>query len=207
MAPSITLSIAYTNQFRSIKNSTSTITFSPQQLIDCTTGAYGGNGCEGGSVYKTWQFYSNIGAVLNSSYPYLATQSTCNTSKTPLFKISNCISVTSNSEFSLRNSVALTPVTVQMNGDAWGFMSYSGGIYDGSDCNDVNINHSISIVGFSYETDFDFDGNAYNATFWVGVNSFGVSWGESGNVRLSRTEGDTSTGTCGMYKYPSYPLL
>lgn len=132
---------------------TALFTFSPQQLIDCTVGQYAGNGCSGGSVYMSWMFYRDIGAVLNTTYPYTSSQGICDQSKTPFFRISGCANVPSSSELSLRNSLVLSPgVTVRVNGNSWGFLSYSGGVYDGSDCDDQNINHSMTLVGFNYVT-------------------------------------------------------
>lgn len=112
MAASTTLSVLYTNTQRQIKKSNIIYAMSPQQLLDCTVGSYAGNGCYGGSVYESWQYYVNVGAVLNSSYPYVATQNPCDSSKAPLFSISSCVSVPSSSEVSLRNAVTVSPVTV-----------------------------------------------------------------------------------------------
>lgn len=86
-------------------------------------------------------------------------------------------------------------------------MYYSGGIYDGSDCNDYDINHSLTIIGYDYEIDFYSNGDPYNITYWKAVNSFGTGWGEAGKIRLLRTENDTTSGLCGMYLTASYPIL
>jgi C1A family cysteine protease len=74
--------------------------------------------------------------------------------------------------------VAVSPVAVEINGDSWGLLNYGGGIYDPTgDCNDYDINHSVTIIGFDYQIDFDEYGNPYNTTFFQAVNSFGSSWG------------------------------
>ena len=52
---------------------------------------------------------------------------------------------------------------------------------------------AITVVGYGIE-----DGKM----FWKLKNTWGVSWGEEGYVRMSRTESSISSGTCGLALLP-----
>lgn len=122
--------MAFTNREFYTKNSNINYNLSPQQLIDCTNGTYHGFGCNGGSVFNTWLFYKNAGLITIGNYPYVGVKNTCNISKIPFTQISGCVTVSSNSEFSLRKAVARSPVTAQINGNCWEFIHYSEGIFN-----------------------------------------------------------------------------
>mmetsp|Transcript_13756 Transcript_13756/g.6826 ORF Transcript_13756/g.6826 Transcript_13756/m.6826 type:complete len:82 (-) Transcript_13756:60-305(-) len=67
-------------------------------------------------------------------------------------------------------------------------MYYSGGILDGYCPGDV-LDHAILTTGYGAEN---------GVMFWNVKNSWGTNWGESGYVRILRTEEDTSKGKCGI---------
>lgn len=63
------------------------------------------------------------------------------------------------------------------------------GVFTGS-CG-IDINHAITIVGY---------GEVDSKDFWLIKNSWGISWGEKGYMRIAR-----NINKCGIAKYLSYP--
>jgi hypothetical protein len=58
------------------------------------------------------------------------------------------------------------------------------GIFSDVQCSNSlikQVNHCISIVGYSSESNID---------FWIGRNSWGNGWGEQGYVRILRNAGN-----------------
>jgi cathepsin L len=85
----------------------------------------------------------------------------------------------------LLNAIAnIGPISISV--DASTFHAYNGGIFNG--CNQVNpdINHAVVLVGYGSE-----NGQGY----WIVRNSWGASWGEAGYIRLYR--GDDEQSNCG----------
>lgn len=105
--------------------------------------------------------------------------------------------------------MAVTPVIVEINARAYGFIFYGGGIYDGADCSQqvYRPNHALTVIGYDYQVDFDEKGVMRTSNYWQLMNSLGTGWGENGYIRMVRREGETGAGQCGMYKSPTFPVL
>ncbi len=58
-----------------------------------------------------------------------------------------------------------------------GFLAYSGGIYHETVTGPLEPNHELSLVGFGRDASTGED-------YWVGRNSWGTYWGESGFFRI-----------------------
>ena len=104
--------------------------------------------------------------------------------------------VKSNDEIELLRAVRLQgPITVMFQVSA-DFISYKGGIYEGSPAclSKDAITHSLLIVG--YDTD-----PATNEDYWIALNSWGVGWGEKGYVRIRR-----GSNVCGLASCATYPV-
>ncbi|XP_074590024.1 oryzain alpha chain-like [Curcuma longa] len=71
---------------------------------------------------------------------------------------------------------------------------YIQGIFTGS-CN-ISSNHATTIVGYGTENGKD---------YWIVKNSWGVTWGEAGYIRMERNIAN-STGKCGIARFASYPV-
>jgi len=73
------------------------------------------------------------------------------------------------------------------------FMRYSSGIYYEPDCTD-DTNHAALLVGFGSEQGQD---------YWTVKNSYGLSWGESGFIRIARNLDNV----CGVTSDLLYPIV
>jgi C1A family cysteine protease len=170
------------------------IDLSEQQLVDCATGvAYGSHGCNGGQMEGADKYLIANGQCSLASYPYTATDDKCKTCS-PVARFSSCSDVKPNDQISLKGAVAMQPVSVALSADTRYFQSYTGGILDSPACY-TELNHGVLITG--YGTD---NGKKY----WTVKNSWGLTWGEQGYIRILRSDSTNDAGICGIAMDPSY---
>jgi len=170
------------------------VSLSEQQLIDCST-AQGNQGCNGGLMDQAFQYIiTNGGITTEASYPYTASQGTCNTNVTVAATISSFVDVTPGSEADLLTAVNIGPVSIAIEADQSCFQFYSGGILSDPSCG-TQLDHGVLVVGYGTDA-------ATNTPYWIVKNSWGASWGESGYIRLIR-----GTNECGVAQEPSYPVV
>ncbi|KAG8385455.1 hypothetical protein BUALT_Bualt03G0047100 [Buddleja alternifolia] len=172
------------------------ISLSEQELVDCdSTGE--DEGCNGGLMDDAFKFIiKNNGLAAESDYPYKGTDDTCNKEKEALSaaKINGYEDVPSDDESALLKAVANQPVSVAIDAGGMGFQLYSGGVFTG-DCG-TDLNHGVTAVGYGTSED--------GTKYWLVKNSWGVSWGEEGYIRMKR-DVDAKGGLCGIAMQPSYP--
>ena len=101
--------------------------------------------------------------------------------------------VTPNSESALQTACGQQPIAIAVDASQ-GWQLYTGGILTPACGCSTNLDHGVLLVGYGTDS-----GTAY----WKVKNSWGVSWGESGYIRLQRNTG--GSGTCGLCMDPSYP--
>jgi len=171
---------------------------STQQLVDCDT-SYPDSGCDGGLANYAFKYVKKTGLVLDSVYPFKSgtTQvngscqssvvSSASNSKTKISSYNYC----TNSQYegetvkACTNAVWLSllatgPVAVGMDASSdENFMYYTGGVWsptaDGVSCGDTD--HAVIAIGWGAST-------TNSSQYVVTVrNSWGTSWGESGNFR------------------------
>ncbi|XVF79003.1 hypothetical protein PTKIN_Ptkin14bG0184100 [Pterospermum kingtungense] len=169
--------VAATDGITKIKTGT-LVSLSEQQVVDCSGNNHS---CDGGNKKHAFEYISrNHGLTTNASYPYNATQGTCETEKEketiPGSDISNYGSVPSNNETELLKAVSNQPVTISIEASA-DFKSYGNGIFNG-DCW-TNHNRAVTIVGFGTSEELGLD-------YWLVKNSSGEGWGEKGHIRMQR---------------------
>lgn len=170
------------------------VDLSEQQLVDCATGiSYGSHGCNGGQMEGADKYLIQHGQCSLASYPYTAKDGTCQTCS-PVAKFSSCSDVKPYDQISLKGAVAQQPVSVAIEADTRYFQSYKSGILTDASCG-TKLDHGVLAVGYGTE-----NGQKY----WIVKNSWGTSWGESGYVRIARSESTNDAGICGIAIQPSF---
>ena len=176
------------------------IDLSEEQLVECATGfLYKSNGCNGGQMDGAFKFIMKSGQCTDAVYPYTSGNGQTSYCKAcnPTVFISKCFDVAPNNQLSLKTAVSMQPVSVAIEADTVYFQSYSGGILTSSNCG-TNLDHGVIIVGYGEE-----NGQKY----WNIKNSWGNTWGESGYVRIARSDSSNDPGICGIAMQPSFPVV
>merc|ERR1712137_76125 len=164
-----------------------------QQLVDCDKSD---NGCSGGWPHTAYDSYiTQNGYCSEDSYAYTASGGSCRASscdvKLPAGSVTGHTNVPQSSS-GLKSALSSQPVSVTVN--AGQLQLYANGVVIGS-CSG-QINHAVIAVG--YGTD--------GVDYFKIRNSWGSSWGEAGNIRLSQSGG--SQGTACLFQYaPVTPKL
>ncbi|KAL4204946.1 hypothetical protein AMTRI_Chr01g112240 [Amborella trichopoda] len=167
------------------------VSLSEQQVLDCTGG--GSKGCLGGFMDEAFRFIiHNGGLARETDYPYQSIQGTCDAQKSSskAATITDYHDVPPADEDSWLLAVANQPVSVGIDGSAFGFKHYSEGVFTG-DCG-TQLNHAVTIIGYGTEDGVD---------YWLIKNSWGEAWGDNGYMKLKR--GDD---LCGIADLASYPV-
>lgn len=168
---------------------------SEQQLVDCA-GPYGPQGCNGGWMNDALNYVIAKGSEQGSDYQYTAVQGTCQYDANKVkVRITSLFTVKPLSYSDVLQAAATTSVTLAA--DAYGFMNYQSGVFNGQ-CG-TQMNHAINIVGYGVDS-------ASGQKYWLMRNSWGSSWGEQGYFRMIKVEQD-GMGWCGMYQRPYYPIV
>lgn len=143
-------------------------------------------------AFEYWQKY---GAEKESDYPYTATDDSCKyNAGSVVTKVAGFKDVATN-EAELKKASAGRVVSVAVDANTWQW--YSGGIISKSSCGS-SLDHGVTLTGYGV------DGSS---KYWRIKNSWNTWWGESGYVRLERTDSSSSGGTCGVATSASYPTL
>ena len=171
------------------------ISLSEQQLVDCAV--EGNRGCNGGAVdYAFTYIIQNQGLASEESYPYEATDGTCDQAKISInaASISAFEDLPSNDELALLQAVASQPVSISLN-TGYDFQFYSSGVFTGH-CG-TDLNHGVLVIGYGT--------SEYGTKYWLIKNSWGTNWGENGYMRIQRDSG-APEGLCGLAMQASYPV-
>jgi cathepsin L len=174
------------------------VSLSEQQFVDCD---HIDQGCNGGLMDNGFKYAESNSLCTESSYPYLGRGGTCKaTSCTvgiPKGDVSGYKDVSPKSTEALMEAVAKQPVSIAIEADKPIFQLYKSGVLKGS-CGS-NLDHGVLVVGYG-----ESDGSLY----WKVKNSWGVTWGEEGFIRLKRMSSTKhKPGECGLLSQPSYPVV
>ena len=158
-----------------ITKNTST-SLADQQLVDCS-GSYGTSACQGGSRAGAMNYVKDKGIAFDSQYPYKGVAQTCKldggvTKITGYSQATGCDAIAT----ALRKN----PLSIAVDASNW--KTYRSGIF--SNCTS-KVTQDALLVG-------------QTTTYWKVNNSWGLSWGEYGYIRLAL--GDTC-GLCGIIAY------
>lgn len=204
---------------------------SPQQIAMCAPNPEscgGTGGCAGATAEIAFDYITaSSGLYEEFQYSYKSYDGTnyqCDESTvagitTPKALIDGYVKLPENNYTALMNAIATVgPIAISVDASTW--HAYEGGVYQG--CNQVNpdIDHAVVLVGYGEE-----DGNPY----WLVRNSWSPSYGEKGYIKIARqateemicgsditpqdgtacageTDPQTVCGTCGILFDSSYPL-
>lgn len=162
-----------------------TLVLSPEQIVECDNAAFG---CGGGWTESAYGYVKKAGGIeTEEDYPYTSqTGKTGRCQADARKEVASLSSFTTiNGETNMANYVLSTgPLSVCVDANNWN--SYTGGIL--TRCGQ-QIDHCVQAVGV------DTSKNGY----WKVRNSWGVTWGESGYIRLAYGEN-----TCGITNDPTF---
>lgn len=149
------------------------VSLSEQQLVDCSSQ---NSGCNGGEMDLAFEYIQQNGLCTDASYPYTASQGSCQTCK-PVAKLAGYTDIQSGNETALGVELQLGPVSIAIEADQQAFQFYSSGVFDGA-CG-TNLDHGVTLVGYGTDETTGLD-------YWTVKNSWGTSWGEDGYIRMVR---------------------
>jgi len=158
------------------------VTLSEEQLVDCVTAS---QGCVGGWPTTVYDYViSQGGLATEASYSYIAGLSglatTCAANKTSVLPIQLSYSVLAADDVTLMNAlVNVGPIAVGVSADR-GFQQYTSGVMDPATACGSVVNHVVLLVGYGVD-------QQTGLPYWLAKNSWGLTWGELGYLRLSRS--------------------
>ncbi|XP_037049116.1 digestive cysteine proteinase 1-like [Bradysia coprophila] len=173
------------------------ISFSEQQLVDCSRKNDKNHGCDKSFTDKAFLHTIQHGIVSDSEYPYVGREHDCHATEGP-FKITNIVKIDDGDEEQLNEAVKnVGPVAVGIDASSETFMHYHDGVYYNEECGseEDSINHSILVIGYGYDEKTQMD-------YWLIKNSFGAIWGEEGYGKIARNRDNH----CGIASQAIYPL-
>ncbi|XP_041675627.1 procathepsin L-like [Drosophila eugracilis] len=170
---------------------------SEQNLIDCGPREdFGLNGCKGGfqEAALCWISENQKGVSQAESYPYVNSKESCKFQPNELgAHVSGFGVVPPGDEEVLKRVVAtLGPVACSVSVSN-SLQFYGSGIFNDEKCNELDLAHSILVVGYGSENGKD---------YWIVKNSWDTTWGEKGYFRIRRGKN-----LCKIADECSYPVV
>lgn len=167
---------------------------SPQQIASCAENpdsCGGTGGCEGATAEIAFDYaaasnglYQEFQYAYNS---YYGDDFECNEPANPVGGIEGYVTLAENNYTALMNAIATEgPIAVSVDAAAWS--SYEGGVFDGCNQAQPDINHAVTLVGYG-ECEI-------HGKYWLVRNSWSPAWGEEGYIKLKRDDGDDEN--CGI---------
>jgi len=160
---------------------------SPQEIVDCDKVD---GGCNGGDTPTAYEFVQKEGGLESESdYPYTARDGSCKFDQSKVvakitgykWAIPACNTAATHTcdnqdEAGLWTFVQNSgPVSICVDAEPW--QTYRSGIFSSSTClhGYYDLDHCVHLTGFGVES---------GTKYWLVKNSWGVSWGEKGYIRL-----------------------
>jgi len=169
------------------------VSLSEQNLIDCSTA---NSGCNGGLMDQAFQYIQQNGGIdTESSYPYTASQGSCNyNAANSAATVGGYTDVTSGDEGALQSAVYGAPTSVAIDASQQSFQFYTSGVYSDPACSSSSLDHGVLATG--YGTD-----SGSGSDYWIVKNSWGSSWGQAGFIWMARNQNNM----CGIATAASFP--
>lgn len=158
------------------------IDLSEQYLVSCNNDGYS---CSGGWFANSYHFNKFIspqtqaGAVLESAFPYTASNSTCSVSYNHPYKLTNWYSIAGDwatpSVDQIKTAISTYGPVAAAICVGPNFSNYRSGVFttdEKASCNG-GINHAILLTGWDD-----------SSQSWILRNSWGTGWGESGYMKI-----------------------
>jgi hypothetical protein len=157
-----------------------TVDLSEQWLVSCNSDGWGCGGGWWAHDYHQWKTdpCGGTGAVLETSFPYVASDVSCNCPYPHDYLIDDWAFVGTSYSIPPVSSIKQAildygPVSVTVYAN-FAMQAYTGGIFNG--CEAGEVNHGVVLVGW--------DDNQGTAGVWIMRNSWGPGWGEGGYMRI-----------------------
>ena len=134
--------------------------------------------------------------MTEENYPYTGLDGTCQNGTVTHTNVNTTgfTGVIADDTDAMKSGLALQPLKVSIRASATCFQRYASGIFNNTKCG-TQHNHATLVVGWGIEAGVE---------YWIMKNSWGVTWGEQGYMRLQIIPGD---GNCGIQMWPFYPNL
>jgi C1A family cysteine protease len=164
-----------------------TLVLSPQQIVSCAP--FPDMGCNGGFTENAYKYVQKAGGLeSDADYPYTSGRGQTGTCSEQDSKLAVTIGgyVTVDGEDAMTSYVQSTgPLSVCLDAQTWN--TYNGGVMKvcGS-----SVDHCVQAVGVDPDA---------TSGYWKVRNSWGITWGESGYIRLAYGKD-----TCAITNDPTY---
>jgi len=173
------------------------LVLSEQQILDCTPNPNdcgGTGGCGGGTIeLAVARIHMMGGLSTESSYPYQSGggqnfQCNMNAFK-PVVQVNSYVDLPSNQLPAVMQHLTNTgPLAIVVDASSWS--EYGGGVFDGCDNQNPDLDHAVQLVGYGTDPVY--------GDYWLVRNSWGANYGEYGYIRLKKY----ATPPCGIDTSP-----
>ena len=168
-----------------INNQTETI-LSEQQYVDCMPNpdeCGGTGGCQGATQPLLFEYATQEPnyPIASDDYVYTAHDGLCTeASKTAAASVAGFGILPENCADEVLKAYLLQAGPIAVSVDASHWSSYSKGVLSYASCGS-DIDHAVLLVGYGTDPVY--------GDYWSIKNSWGVTWGEAGYIRISREDG------------------
>ena len=172
------------------------VSLSEQNLIDCSR-SYGSQGCNGGNPIEAFRYVRDNGGIdIEVSYPYEASDGTCQFSFISIGATVNSYAQVPSTESALLEAVTTVgPISVAIDASHNSYQMYQSGIYYEPLCSSSNLDHAVLVVGYGTQNGQD---------YWLVKNSWGSEdWGMDGYMMMARNRDNN----CGIATFATYPKV